>query len=203
MTEPPDSTIEPASPLTDGHNRTELSPHGDVPPANATEANIGEPDSRSAATTPDCCPTGALDPRTGAWISGGCATIPEGVSEPSAEGCPGAVRAPSGEGVFGASPPPFLSPFGGLPEGTPVSPTQVVLAHRPWEHSTGPRTQEGKQRSARNGKSRQLGVLSVRELRAYKKEQKNLLETLDRALQFASETNDLLHAQGQADAASV
>jgi hypothetical protein len=38
-------------------------------------------------------------------------------------------------------------------------------AHRPWRHSTGPRTAEGKQQSVLNGKLRQKGSRSVRELR--------------------------------------
>ncbi len=41
----------------------------------------------------------------------------------------------------------------------------AIERHRPWEHSTGPRTPEGKARSAQNGKVRQKGAGSVRELR--------------------------------------
>src|SRR5262249_35003500 len=43
---------------------------------------------------------------------------------------------------------------------------QSALRNRPWEHSTGPRTPSGKAQSARNGKSRQKGPLSLREVRA-------------------------------------
>jgi hypothetical protein len=43
---------------------------------------------------------------------------------------------------------------------------QAALANRPWRFSTGPRTAEGKARSAANGKVRQRGPVSVRELRA-------------------------------------
>jgi hypothetical protein len=43
---------------------------------------------------------------------------------------------------------------------------QTTLAVRPWEHATGPRTEAGKQRAAQNGKVRQRGELSVRDLRA-------------------------------------
>jgi hypothetical protein len=43
---------------------------------------------------------------------------------------------------------------------------QCALAGRPWEHATGPRTPQGKARSARNGKARQRGGHSVREVRA-------------------------------------
>jgi hypothetical protein len=39
---------------------------------------------------------------------------------------------------------------------------RAALAHRPWEHATGPRTAAGKARSAANGKVRQKGPTSVR-----------------------------------------
>src|SRR5262245_8611351 len=42
---------------------------------------------------------------------------------------------------------------------------QAALANRPWLASTGPRTPEGKSRAARNGKRRQKGGQSVREVR--------------------------------------
>ena len=41
-----------------------------------------------------------------------------------------------------------------------------AMATRPWELTRGPTTAEGKARSARNGRARQKGVKSVRELRA-------------------------------------
>lgn len=41
----------------------------------------------------------------------------------------------------------------------------AILLHRPWEHSTGPRTPEGKARSARNGRAGREGP-SVRETQA-------------------------------------
>jgi hypothetical protein len=37
---------------------------------------------------------------------------------------------------------------------------------RPWEHSTGPRTAAGKAKAAANGRARQKGLKSVREIRA-------------------------------------
>jgi hypothetical protein len=43
---------------------------------------------------------------------------------------------------------------------------RAALAHRPWEHATGPRTAVGKARSAANGKVRQKGLTSVRERRS-------------------------------------
>lgn len=42
---------------------------------------------------------------------------------------------------------------------------QAALANRPWVHSTGPKSVEGKRQAARNGKTRQLGPESVREVR--------------------------------------
>jgi hypothetical protein len=39
---------------------------------------------------------------------------------------------------------------------------QAAIAHRPWEHSTGPRTPEGKTKVAANGRSKQKGPESVR-----------------------------------------
>jgi hypothetical protein len=41
----------------------------------------------------------------------------------------------------------------------------AIKRYRPWEHSTGPKTPGGKARSAQNGKLRQKGPVSVRELR--------------------------------------
>jgi hypothetical protein len=43
---------------------------------------------------------------------------------------------------------------------------RAAIAHQPWKHSTGPRTPEGKVQAALNGKTRQLGLLSIRELKA-------------------------------------
>ena len=43
---------------------------------------------------------------------------------------------------------------------------RAALANRPWLHSTGPTTAAGKAKAARNGKRRQVGLVSVRELRA-------------------------------------
>ena len=42
---------------------------------------------------------------------------------------------------------------------------QAARASRPWEHTTGPKTLEGKARAARNGNLRQKGPQSVREIR--------------------------------------
>jgi hypothetical protein len=43
---------------------------------------------------------------------------------------------------------------------------EAALANKPWEHSTGPRTPEGKLQAVRNGKVRQTGPVSTRELKA-------------------------------------
>lgn len=45
---------------------------------------------------------------------------------------------------------------------------EAALSHRPWELSTGPRTATGKAIAAANGKRRQKGRYSVRELRQYR-----------------------------------
>jgi hypothetical protein len=43
---------------------------------------------------------------------------------------------------------------------------QTAFKHQPWRFATGPRSVEGKARSAANGKKRQKGAKSVREIRA-------------------------------------
>jgi hypothetical protein len=43
---------------------------------------------------------------------------------------------------------------------------QAALRNKPWRHSTGPRTPEGKARAAANGRRRQCGPLSIRQLDA-------------------------------------
>ena len=43
---------------------------------------------------------------------------------------------------------------------------QSALRHQPWRHSTGPKTVAGKLRSAANGRVRQEGPRSIRQLRA-------------------------------------
>jgi hypothetical protein len=43
---------------------------------------------------------------------------------------------------------------------------QATLAVRPWVHSTGPRTETGKQRSSENGRATQTAELSIRQIRA-------------------------------------
>jgi len=43
---------------------------------------------------------------------------------------------------------------------------QAALINKPWQSATGPKTPEGKARSALNGKASQKGPKSIRELRA-------------------------------------
>jgi len=43
---------------------------------------------------------------------------------------------------------------------------ETALANQPWRFSTGPRTPAGKRKAAANGKTRQIGPVSVREAKA-------------------------------------
>lgn len=43
---------------------------------------------------------------------------------------------------------------------------KAVLLTQPWQYSTGPRTEEGKSRTAANGKKAQTDAISVREARS-------------------------------------
>ena len=52
----------------------------------------------------------------------------------------------------------------------------AVFKNQPWKRSTGPRTPAGKSKAARNGKVRQIGPRSVREIRAYLREIMGLIE---------------------------
>jgi hypothetical protein len=58
---------------------------------------------------------------------------------------------------------------------------QAALRHRPWEHSTGPRTPAGRAQSALNGKRRQRGPQSLREVRAALKEVRELVRHMRQA----------------------
>lgn len=55
---------------------------------------------------------------------------------------------------------------------------QAAFANQPWVHSTGPKSPEGKAKVAMNGKRRQLGSFSVRELRAELSEMRSLLNAM-------------------------
>lgn len=54
---------------------------------------------------------------------------------------------------------------------------EAALRNRPWEHSTGPKTKAGRAQSVINGKKRQLGSKSVREVR---REIRGLMALVDR-----------------------
>ena len=60
---------------------------------------------------------------------------------------------------------------------------EAALSHRPWELSTGPRSVAGKAIAAANGKRRQKGQYSVRELRRYRLALEARLEPLRQARQ--------------------
>ena len=68
--------------------------------------------------------------------------------------------------------------------------------HRPWTRSTGPRTAEGKAQSVLNGKTRQTGGRSVRELRRD-------LEPLRTLLRTIREQRQVLSAQKPMDLAGL
>ena len=53
---------------------------------------------------------------------------------------------------------------------------QTALTHQPWLRSTGPRTPAGKAQAVANGKVRQKGPVSVRELRAELAEIRSLVK---------------------------
>jgi hypothetical protein len=55
---------------------------------------------------------------------------------------------------------------------------QAALKNRPWRFSTGPRTPAGKAQMVLNGKKRQLGPRSVREVRADLAGVRQLLEDM-------------------------
>jgi hypothetical protein len=55
---------------------------------------------------------------------------------------------------------------------------QTALKNKPWQFSTGPRTKAGKAKVALNGKKRQLGPRSVREVRADMQELRDLVREM-------------------------
>ena len=52
----------------------------------------------------------------------------------------------------------------------------AAFKNQPWQRSTGPRTPAGKAKVARNGKLRQIGPRSIREIRAYLRDIMGLIE---------------------------
>jgi hypothetical protein len=55
---------------------------------------------------------------------------------------------------------------------------EAALLHKPWKHATGPRTAAGRAQAALNGKRRQRGPQSVREVRAALAPVRKLLEQM-------------------------
>jgi hypothetical protein len=60
-----------------------------------------------------------------------------------------------------------------------------ALFHQPWTRSTGPVTAEGKAKAAANGKSRQVGPVSVRKAKAELAETMSLIDAMRAALEGA------------------
>ena len=63
--------------------------------------------------------------------------------------------------------------------------------HRPWKHSTGPRTAEGKAQAILNGKTRQKGDRSVRELHRDLAPLRQLLQTIREQRQLLTAQNPM------------
>lgn len=63
---------------------------------------------------------------------------------------------------------------------------EAILRTRPWEHSTGPRTAEGRARASANGKKRQLGPRSIREIRADLADLRELLRSMRESRSMAA-----------------
>jgi hypothetical protein len=58
---------------------------------------------------------------------------------------------------------------------------QTALQHQPWRFACGPKTEAGKAKVARNGKKRQIGPRSVREVRAELRAVRELLRQMRQA----------------------
>lgn len=65
---------------------------------------------------------------------------------------------------------------------------QVALQHQPWRFSTGPKTAQGKAVVAQNGKVRQQGPRSVREIRKDLAELRGLLLDMREVRRLVGET---------------
>jgi hypothetical protein len=66
---------------------------------------------------------------------------------------------------------------------------QSALLHQPWRFSTGPRTPAGKAQAALNGKHRQLGLRSVREIKADLADVRGLLREMRDGRSLAGENH--------------
>src|SRR5262245_11526169 len=69
----------------------------------------------------------------------------------------------------------------------------AALTGRPWDHATGPRTPEGKTRTGSNGKVRQKGEWSAREVRRSIAAVTGLVRDMARVRELVA---DLLAARG-------
>ena len=68
---------------------------------------------------------------------------------------------------------------------------QAIHRVQPWREATGPRTPAGKQRAAQNGKRRQLGTLSTRQVRAELAQISHLLQDSCELRKLATSTTRL------------
>jgi hypothetical protein len=64
---------------------------------------------------------------------------------------------------------------------------QAALKNKPWRFSTGPRTPEGKAQVVLNGKKRQLGPLSVCEIRAELAGLRDLVQEMRQSSKMAAD----------------
>ena len=74
---------------------------------------------------------------------------------------------------------------------------EAALRNRPWEHSTGPRTAAGKAQAVENGKTRQIGSRSVREMRSEVADVASLIRQMSESRDLIKRT---LEGRGNADA---
>jgi hypothetical protein len=70
---------------------------------------------------------------------------------------------------------------GGLTEEGRQRLCEAAHRNRPWLHSTGPRTAQGKARSAENGRLRQIGPRSIRQIRSDLASLRGLIEEMRQA----------------------
>jgi hypothetical protein len=66
---------------------------------------------------------------------------------------------------------------------------EAALSRQPWNYSSGPKTPTGKAQAALNGKKRQLGPRSIREIRA---ELANVVAVIEASREGRKQVNRLL-----------
>ena len=64
---------------------------------------------------------------------------------------------------------------------------ETALRHQPWRYARGPTSPAGKARAAANGKTRQLGLYSVREMRADLVNLRTLVDEMRQSRRVAEE----------------